>query len=135
VVIDTEIILLLKSKKLNSILITMMLIGWILQILINGLAVYAAAYVLSGVNLDTFTTAIVVSIFIGLVNTFIKPILMLLAFPLTLITFGLFALIINAALILLVSAVVPGFTINGILWALLFSILLSITNTFLQKLV
>ncbi|MDZ4228191.1 MAG: phage holin family protein [Candidatus Levybacteria bacterium] len=65
---------------------------------------------------------------------FIRPILLLLTFPLTILSFGLFTFVINALLVLLVSSLVPGFKVSGFLWALIFSLVLSIVSSFLYSL-
>ena len=79
-------------------------------------------------------TAIVVAVILGIVNTLIKPILVLLTLPLTVLTFGLFAFIINAFMVLVVSRIVPGFEVDGFLWALLFSLVIAIISSFLNSL-
>jgi len=103
-----------------------------LQILINlilsGIAVLISAYVLPGVTVDGFLTAIVVAVILSVVNTFVKPLILFLTLPINILTLGLFSLVINALMIMLVDAVVPGLEINGILWAFVFSIVLSLVS-------
>src|ERR1035437_6354517 len=105
-----------------------------LKLLINSLAVFITGYLLHGVHLDSFWTAVIVAVVLGVVNTFIKPILILFTLPITILTLGLFILVINTLMILLVAAIVPGFKVDGFWWALLFSLVLSILNSFLQSL-
>ena len=105
--------------------------GLIVTWIINAIAVFVSAYILPGVQLSNFLTAMVVAVVLGVVNAIIKPILVLLTLPITVVTFGLFALVINAVMILLVSSVVDGFTVNGFWWALIFSIVLSVVSTIL----
>ncbi|NMB70257.1 phage holin family protein [candidate division WWE3 bacterium] len=106
----------------------------IVQLFINTVAVLVAAYILPGIEVaDTFT-AFLVGIVIGVLNTFIKPLLVLLTLPITLLTFGLFALIINGLLVIVTSYLVPGFIVGSLIDALLFSIILSITSSFLWML-
>lgn len=107
----------------------------IISLLVNALAVFVADYILSGVTIDNLTTTVIVAIVLGVLNTFIKPILLILSLPITIITFGLFALVINALLILLASAIVPGFHVDGFLWALIFAVVLSLISSFLNSLV
>ncbi|HVZ11589.1 MAG TPA: phage holin family protein [Patescibacteria group bacterium] len=107
----------------------------IISLLVNGVAVFAAGYILPGVHIADFVTAIIVAIILGVINTFIKPILTILTLPLTIITLGLFSLVINAVIILIVAAIVPGFKVDGFLWAVVFSIVLSIISGFLNMLV
>lgn len=106
----------------------------IIRLLINGFAVYVAGFILSGVQIESFFTAVIVSIVLGAVNALIKPILLLLTLPLTILTLGLFTFIINGLLIILVSRIVPGFTVDGFISAILFSVVLSLVNWFLQVL-
>ena len=106
----------------------------VIRALINGLAVWIASYVLPGVNVDGFFTAIVVAVILGIVNAFLKPILVLLTIPITVLSLGLFIFVINALLILLVARIVPGFTVENFWWALAFSLVLSIVNSFLHSL-
>lgn len=106
----------------------------VVHILINAAAVVISAYVLPGVRVEDFLTAIVVAIILGVVNTFIRPILVILTLPITVITLGLFLLVINALVILLTDALVPGFQVSGFLWALIFSLVLSLVSSFLHSL-
>lgn len=110
----------------------MSLTQFLTKLFLNSLAVFASAYVLPGVSVDSPLTVVMVAIFLGVVNTFVKPILSLLTLPLTIMTFGLFSLVINALLVLFVSWLVPGFVVAGFLWALLFSLILSLVNSFLN---
>ena len=100
------------------------LINWLL----NALAILTAAYILPGIHVDTFVTALVLSVVLGIANVVIKPILVLLTLPITILTFGLFTLVINALLVLGATYIVPGFTVDGFLWALVFSIVLSLIS-------
>ncbi|HVT00915.1 MAG TPA: phage holin family protein [Patescibacteria group bacterium] len=103
----------------------------IISLLINALVVFGAAYILPGIDVNNFVTAIIVAVVLGLLNTFIKPILSLIALPITIITLGLFALIINAIIVMLVSFLVPGFHVQNFLWAIIFSIVVSIISAVL----
>ena len=103
----------------------------IINILIMALAVVISAYLLPGVHVSSFLTAIVVAAVLGFISAFVKPILILLTLPVTIVTLGLFLLIINALIILLVSAIVPGFKVDGFWWALIYSIVLSIVSSIL----
>ena len=100
------------------------LVNW----LVSTLVVIIAAYLLPGVHVENFWTALVVAVVLGILNLLLKPLLILLTLPVTIVTFGLFLLVINALLILLTSSIVPGFTVDGFWWAMLFSILLSLIN-------
>lgn len=107
----------------------------ITYLLVNAFAIFVAAQVLSGVHVDSFWTAIVVAIFLGIVNTIIKPILVFLTLPITILTLGLFTFVINALLVLLVTKIVPGFHVDGFWWALLFSLVIAVISAFLNALV
>lgn len=96
--------------------------------------VFVSAYILPGVKVDSFVTALVVAVVLGIVNAILKPILVLLTLPINLLTLGLFSLVINAVLILLVTAMVPGFTVAGFWTALVFSVVLSLVGWFLHLL-
>jgi putative membrane protein len=106
----------------------------IVKILISAVSVFIAAYILPGVTVTDFYAAIIVAIVLGAVNMVIRPILLLLTLPITLITFGLFAIVINAALVLLVDYLIPTFSVESFVWAILFSIVVSIISWFLQRL-
>lgn len=100
----------------------------ILRIILGALAVIVAAYILPGVFVDNPFTAIVVAIVLSLLNAFIKPLLIVLTLPVNILTLGLFTVVINAALVMLASAITPGFVVDSFVWALLFSIFLALIN-------
>lgn len=109
--------------------------NWIIRLLLNGLAVVLAAYLLPGVEIEGgFGTALLVALILAVVNIIVKPILVILTIPITILTLGLFLLVINAALILFVENLVSGFTVDGFWWALLFSLILSIFNSLFNDL-
>lgn len=85
----------------------------LLRLFLNALAVMAVAYLIPGVRVSGFVAAFIAAIVIGLVNALIRPILELLSLPITLLTLGLFSLIINALMFWLASALVPGFDVAG----------------------
>ena len=98
----------------------------ILRLLIYTGAVLLTSWLLPGVEVEKFTTALMVAIALAILNTFLRPLLIFLTIPVTVITFGLFLLVINALIILLIASFVPGFVVEGFWWALLFSVILSI---------
>jgi putative membrane protein len=89
---------------------------------------------MKGVYIDNFITSLIVAIVLGLLNIFIKPVLVLLTLPVTIFTLGLFLLFINAAMILLCSKIVGGFRVDSIWTAMLFSIMLSILQSIMYRL-
>lgn len=97
----------------------------ILRILLSALSVIILANVLPNVSVDTFMTAVIVAVVLSLLNFLVKPILVILTLPVTIVTFGLFLLIINAIIILLADKLIDGFSVSNIWWALIFSLLLS----------
>lgn len=105
---------------------------FILRLLINSVLVFLLPYVLHGIHVDSFLTAVIVAVAIAFINTVIKPLILLLTLPITILTLGLFALVINGILILLVSWIVPGFHVDGLLWAVAFSVLLSIISSIIH---
>ncbi len=107
--------------------------GILLNWLASALVIIIAAYLLPGVHVASFWTALVVALVLGILNVLLKPLLILLTLPITLITFGLFTLVINALLVLLASNLVPGFTVDGFWWAVLFSILISFINVIASR--
>lgn len=101
-----------------------MLISW----LVYSLAIGITAYLLPGVHVESVTAAIVAALVLGLINAILKPVLVILTLPVTILTLGLFILVINALLILLAANIVPGFAVDGFWWALLFGIVLSVVS-------
>ncbi len=106
--------------------------SFIIRLILSTMAVIVSAYILPGVAVDSFTTAILAALIISLLNVLVKPILIILTIPFTILTLGLFLLVINAIIILLASSVIAGFTVDGFWYALLFSIVLSIVNSLLS---
>lgn len=109
---------------------------WILNLLITAAVVYGLSILLKQhVTIDSFTTAIVFALVLALLNAIVKPLLVLLTLPLTIITLGLFLLIINVIIILLADKFVSGIKIDGFLWAFIFGLLLSLISTILQRII
>jgi putative membrane protein len=105
------------------------LINWF----ITTIAILITAYFLPGVTVRSFGAALVTALVLGLINAFIRPILMLLTLPLTILTLGLFTFVLNALLVLLTSAIVPGFDVRSFGWALLFSLVFSVVSFLLHR--
>jgi putative membrane protein len=102
----------------------------IIRFLLSGLAVMLTGYLLPGVSVEHYGYALLVAIVLSLANLIVKPILIILTIPITIVTFGLFLLVINAVIILLVDTLIPtGFEVAGFWWALAFSLILSIFNS------
>ena len=107
----------------------------ILKVLLTAVAVVILAKVLPGVTIDGYVSAIIVAIVLGLLRLIVKPILIILTLPVTILTLGLFLLFINAFIIMLADYFIGGFAVNSIWWALLFSLLLSILQSILHSFV
>ena len=108
--------------------------NWILRFLLSGVAVMLTAYLLPGVHVQDYWEALLVALLISVSNLLIRPILILFTIPITILTLGLFLLVINAFLILLVDSFVDGFHVDGFWWALAFSLILSIFNSLFSDL-
>lgn len=106
---------------------------FLLKVLITAVNAFLIAYPLPGIEINNFFTAIVVAFILALLDAIIKPLLILLTLPVTIFTLGLFLFVINACIILLDDYFVKGFKVDGFWYALLFSICLSIINSFVHK--
>ncbi len=103
------------------------IINWI----ISALAIGIAAWLVPGVTV-TLTSALIAAVVIGFINSIIRPVLILLTLPVSIVTLGLFTFVINGLLILLAAAIVPGFEVSGILAAIVFGIVLAVVNMVLS---
>lgn len=106
----------------------------LLRIFITALLVTGISYLMKGVIVDEFTTALTVAIVLGLLNFFVKPILVLFTLPITFFTLGLFLLVINTIIIMLCDYFIDGFKINTFWTAMLFSIVLSLSQSLVFQL-
>lgn len=106
---------------------------FLIKILVTGLAVLISSYILPGVNVEGMLTAVIVAAVLTLLNVSVKPLLIILTIPITIFTLGLFLLVINALMIMLAGRIVPGFTVDGFWYALLFSIVLSIISSIFES--
>ena len=109
---------------------------FIIRLLINMVAILIIAYFVPElIQIESWIAALVAAFVLGVVNTFIRPLLVVLTLPLTVVTFGIFLLVINGLLLWLVSAIVRGFYVNGFLGALIGAILISIVSWILSRFV
>ena len=106
----------------------------VIKLLLSAVAVFVIAHFLPGVQVDSYLTAILVAVVLSILNVLVKPILVIFTLPITILTLGLFLLIINALIILLADKLVDGFSVSSIWIAILFSILLSVLQSVLQSL-
>ncbi len=109
------------------------MLGYFVTILATALGLLVVDLVVPGVDIANFPSALMAAIVIGLVNAFIAPILKVLSLPITFVTLGAFSFVVNGILLWLASVIVPGFTMNGLVALILAPVVLSFSNTFLNK--
>lgn len=107
--------------------------NFLIRLLVSALAAMLTAYLLPGVRLSDFLTALLLALVLAFLNMLVKPILVILTLPATILTLGLFLLVINAIIILIAAKLVPGFKVNGFWWALLFSIVMTVINSIMHS--
>ncbi len=105
----------------------------LIKLLLSAIAVFVLAELLTGVNVDSYITSLIVAVVLSLLNVLLKPILVILTLPVTIVTLGLFLFVVNALIILLADKLVDGFSVDGIWTAILFSVLLSILESLLHS--
>lgn len=110
------------------------MINMFLKWVVFSLMIMLVAWIVPGISVETFWTAMLVSVVIALINTFIKPMIRLISIPITILSLGAFSLVINAFLFMFAGYVTPGFTVSGFLSALFGSVLLSVFSLFMKNL-
>ncbi len=108
-----------------------LILVWIL----NAVALLAVAYLLPGIVVASFGSALWAALILGLVNMLVKPVLILLTLPITIVTLGLFLFVINALLFWFVGSVLTGFKVNGFWWAVIGALVYSLISGFLTNLI
>jgi putative membrane protein len=103
--------------------------GFIIRYVIMAAIVLIIPKYLKGIAVDSFTTALFVALMMGFLNSFVKPVLKIISFPITFMTLGLFSLVINVALVYLAAFYISGFHVSGFIAPLIFSILIGTTNS------
>ena len=106
--------------------------NFLIKLVLMAVAVMAGANFIPGVHVSGFKSALIAAVVLALLNTFVKPILQVLTIPVTILTLGLFLLVINVIIIYLAARLVDGFSVNGFIPALIFSIVLSIASSILN---
>ena len=101
----------------------------IVRFLLSGVAVMLTAYLLPGAHVEDYWAALLVAVLISVSNVIVRPIFVIFTIPITILTLGLFLLVINAVIILMVDYLVDGFYVDGFWWALAFSLILSVFNS------
>lgn len=107
---------------------------FLLRLIISSLAILVTALVMPGVQVESMWTAILVALVLSVLNAIVKPVLVILTIPITVVTLGIFLLVINAIIILLADKIVPGFQVNSFWSAFFFSIVLSLVTAVLERL-
>ena len=108
--------------------------GLLIRILISAVAVFVASRLIPGIIVNNFGTAIIVAIVLGLLNAFLKPILVFLTIPITIMTLGLFYFVINILMVYLAAYLVDGFNVTGVIAAILFSIVVTVVTWIIDAL-
>lgn len=106
--------------------------GFLLRWLFNAIAIALTTRIVQGVQVPDFTAAILAALILGIVNAFIRPVVLLFTLPINLLTLGLFTLIVNTLMLYIVAAVVPSFVITGFIPALVGALLIAIISTLLS---
>lgn len=109
------------------------MLGFLFTTLATALSLLVVDLVVPGVNIATFPAALIAAISIGIVNSFVRPILSILTLPINFLTLGLFSFILNGLCFWLAAVLTPGFQVSGILAFILGPVVLSFVNTFLSK--
>lgn len=105
---------------------------FLLSLILGTIAVFVTAYILPGVKIEGWTTALILAIVLGIINAIIRPILLILTLPINILTLGLFTFVVIALCVMLASAIVPGFHVDGFWWAMAFGVVLAIVNSFIN---
>ena len=106
----------------------------IVRIILSTIAVLVADLLLAGVHAADLRTGLLVAVVLGILNAVVRPLFVLLTLPVTVLTLGLFILVINAAMVLLAARIVPGFHVDGFWWALAFSVVMWLVQGLLRAL-
>ncbi|PLC54475.1 hypothetical protein CR155_06770 [Pollutimonas nitritireducens] len=107
-----------------------LILVWIL----NAVALLVVAYLLPGITVASFGSALIAALVLGLLNTLVKPLLILLTLPITIVTLGLFLLVLNALVFWFAGSVLKGFQVSGFWWALLGALIYSVVSGLLSRL-
>jgi len=102
--------------------------------LLNAVALLIVAYILPGITVASFGSALIAAMVLGLLNTLVKPLLVLLTLPITIVTLGLFLLVLNALVFWFAGSILKGFNVNGFWWALLGALVYSLVSGLLSRL-
>ena len=109
--------------------------GLIITLIVKTIAVFVTANILPGIKLEGWTSALILAVVLGIINTILRPILLILTLPINILTLGLFTFVIMGLMVLLASVIVPGFHVDGFWWAVAFAVVLAIVNGFSNAIV
>jgi Predicted membrane protein len=98
------------------------------NILLTALIIYVISNVFPGIKVQSFGTAVIVAVILGVLNALIRPIALLLTLPINILTLGLFTFVVMGAMVWLTTQIVPGFTVTNFWWCILFAIILAVFN-------
>ena len=107
--------------------------NFLIKLILSALSVLVASYLLPGANVEGFFSAFIVALFLALFSATIRPILTILTIPITILTMGLFLLVINALMVMLADWLIDGFAVDGFWWAVAFGIILAIVNSIFES--
>jgi len=107
--------------------------NFLIRLLVTAAAAYGLSMVLTGVHIADFKTAIIFALVLALLNAIVKPLLIILTLPITILTLGIFLFVINALIILIADRFIDGIKVDGFLWALIFSLILSVLSSLLNS--
>ena len=107
--------------------------SFLVRLLISSLSLAVASRLVAGIDIDSWVTLVLAAFLLGMVNAVVRPVLLILTLPITMVTLGLFILVINAAMLGLVAWMLPGFTIAGVGSALLGWIIVALTSAVASK--
>ena len=108
--------------------------NFIVRLILNAVAILLTSYLLSGVHVEGFLAAFILAFVLAILNAFLKPVLVILTIPISIVTLGLFLIVINVGVLYLATYVVPGTSIDSFWWAVLFGFIVSILNSILYGL-
>lgn len=108
--------------------------SWVVRWLINAIALLVTAAILPGIQVKGVFTALIAAVVMGIVNAFVRPIFLILTLPLNLLTLGLFTFVLNGLMLLLAAVFVPGFTISGLMSAIVGALILGLVSSLISRL-
>jgi putative membrane protein len=118
----------------NATIVPLPMMKLLLKLVITALALLGVAYLIPSITVDSFYTALIVALILGLLNLTVRPILFVLTLPITILTLGLFIFVLNALIFWFAASFIEGFGVSGFLAALIGSLLVSLASTLANKL-